>query len=606
MSSSSVSRTLYLATEPDPVLGRLHLPAGTPAPAAVVLVPPFGWEAMASHRGLREWVAMLGEAGVVTLWLDLPGTGDSAGDPRAPGRLDAWTDAVGAGAAWLRTQTGATRVAALGLGLGGLLACRAMTHGHPIDDLVLWAAPARGRGVVRELRAFARMEEAWQLSQGGLGGGEPLPDGFEAAGGYVMSADTVVALEGLDVSTLALPEGGGRRALLLERDGMPVDPRLEGWLVAGGVAVTEASGEGYGDLITDPELARIPTEAFRRVTTWVAELPATPAGPPAMPAAPEASDTLRLTVDGFPVTETPMSVDRAAGQLRGILAEPAPATPASSPAPCLVLLNAGSQRRIGPNRMWVELARRWAARGMPSLRIDLESIGDADGRAGPWTRTADFYVPSYVDQVREALDALERRGVADRFIVAGKCSGAYWSLHAAIQDERIVSAFMLNPKLLIWDGWNESIRDTQLVRERLTSGGSWRRVVRREVPLSRVVELAGSVSGRVLSAPVRIPSRLAARRRAKRTGGDALDHAFDALRDSGTRGLLLFAGREPLYEELEAEGRLRRLEQRWPNVRLERISLPVDTHTLRPIWLQHRVHRLLDQALERELAASSL
>ena len=46
---------------------------------------------------------------------------------------------------------------------------------------------------------------------------------------------------------------------------------------------------------------------------------------------------------------------------------------------CAVFLNAGAVRRIGPNRLWVEAARRWARAGVPSVRMDLEGIGDADG-----------------------------------------------------------------------------------------------------------------------------------------------------------------------------------------------------------------------------------
>ncbi len=40
--------------------------------------------------------------------------------------------------------------------------------------------------------------------------------------------------------------------------------------------------------------------------------------------------------------------------------------------PTGVLLNAGPQRRTGPNRMWVEIARRWAAKGVPTLRLDAD------------------------------------------------------------------------------------------------------------------------------------------------------------------------------------------------------------------------------------------
>src|SRR6185436_6886506 len=74
------------------------------------------------------------------------------------------------------------------------------------------------------------------------------------------------------------------------------------------------------------------------------------------------------------------------GQLVGILSYPPGAQPAArsdtlSPAtpaaPAFIILNAGVLHRVGPHRLHVILARRIAASGLPSLRLDLGGIGDS-------------------------------------------------------------------------------------------------------------------------------------------------------------------------------------------------------------------------------------
>ena len=123
----------------------------------MLLCPPFGWEDFCSYRSRKDWAESLAADGYPALRIDLPATGDSGGDPEQPGRMAAWTTAVADAAAWLRGSTGATRIAAIGIGLGGLLACAALADGVAIDDIVLWAVPRRGRTLLRELRAFARL-----------------------------------------------------------------------------------------------------------------------------------------------------------------------------------------------------------------------------------------------------------------------------------------------------------------------------------------------------------------------------------------------------------------------------------------------------------------
>src|SRR5205823_13947176 len=132
-------------------------------------------------------------------------------------------------------------------------------------------------------------------------------------------------------------------------------------------------------------------------------------------------------LDSGGVRETPITIEQPFGHLFGVIAEPPTAGPLATAAGrqaelAVLLLNAGAIRRVGPNRMWVEAARRWAALGVPTLRLDLEGLGDADGEASRFADVAELYVPRFIDQVRDALEVLEARGVARRFVLAGLCS----------------------------------------------------------------------------------------------------------------------------------------------------------------------------------------
>jgi pimeloyl-ACP methyl ester carboxylesterase len=575
----------------DPIFGFLHMPAdGEQGEIAVLLCPPFGWEDICSYRSRRDWAEHLAAAGHPTLRIDLPGAGDSGGSPEDPRRLAAWTETVGSSAGWLRATSGCHRVVAIGIGLGGLVICRAIAAGAPIDEIVLWAVPSRGRNLLRELRTFARLE-ASASDAPDEHEPSPLPEGSTGVGGFVLSAETVQALEELDLTTLALPTERIDRALLLERDGIAVDARLRDHLAQSGAAVTIASGAGYGAMMAKPHLARSPTDVFARVLSWLDEMPPSTAPPaPIEPIAREhrtvsRRDTIELTVAGARINETPLTVAQPLGDLFGILAEPVDAPPADL---CAVLLNAGAIRRIGPNRMWVEIARRWAARGVPTLRLDLEGIGDAGGDGERFTELAELYAPGLVDQLIAALDELGTRGSGRRFVLTGLCSGACWSFHGALRDERVVAAFMLNPQALFWDPLLEAARD---FRRGVLRVSSWRSVLRGEVPLARIAAFARH-------APLAIPRRAAARWSAQRAGEDELDWALDQLRDTGKHLQFIFSGNEPLYEELELDGRLKRLD-RWPNIGLELI--PGRDHTLRPFQSQRHAHEALDRALDREL-----
>jgi pimeloyl-ACP methyl ester carboxylesterase len=593
------SRALYLDAGDEPFLVRYDAPAGPPQ-RAVLLVPPFGWEEICSYRPRRTWAHHLAQRGAAVARLDLPGSGDSAGGPSDPGRVEAWTEAVTVAARWLAVQAGPTaRVTLVGLGLGGLIGWRAGAAGAPVDDLVLWAVTGRGRSLVREVKAFSRLERS-KLAE--LNPGRELPaddDGSLTAAGFVLSAETIAALGTVDVAELPLPAGSaGRRVLLAGRDGSAPDGVLAEAVGAGGAAVQTLPGEGWGAMMAEPGSAQAPWTTIAAVDAWLEAAPAAPARGPDAGALPPPDASGSAMLEGGAVRETPIRV----GGVDGVLAEAADAAPAPM---TLVLLNAGSVRRVGPNRMWVELARRWAARGVPSVRLDLAGIGEADGPESMGGIVGAYYEPIFVPQVRAVLDELEARSPGTRFGAIGLCSGAYWAVQAAAVDDRIPHAYLLNTRALVWDEGLVELRDAGKLGY-LARGSTYRRVLRGDIPLRRGAQIAGAVVRRVWRAAQARVARAtgrAAPATAEVVAAEPVDVLLDRLRDTGVRPYLLFTGAEPVHEELERSGRLALQPERWPNVRLETLLDLRDVHTFQTRALQHVAHARVDAAIAADLAA---
>jgi pimeloyl-ACP methyl ester carboxylesterase len=106
----------------------------------------------------------------------------------------------------------------------------------------------------------------------------------------------------------------------------------------------------------------------------------------------------------------------------------------------LLLLNAGLIHHVGPNRIYVKIARMLASMGFVVLRFDFSGIGDSGPRKDKLPATE-----SMNDEVRQAMDYLEKLKGIKQFICIGLCDGAAAAAQILVVDQRVKKAIMIDP-----------------------------------------------------------------------------------------------------------------------------------------------------------------
>ena len=225
--------------------------------------------------------------------------------------------------------------------------------------------------------------------------------------------------------------------------------------------------------------------------------------------------------------------------LVGIVTDP-PAGGSSRPA--VVLLNSGIIHRVGPNRLYVTLARRLAQAGFVTLRFDLSGIGDSSIRRDniPFERSS-------VLETQEAMAYLTASRGVDCFLLAGICTGAVVAYHTAHADDRVLGALLINGQGYIPES-EEAIHAYLATRRRrryylgraLYNRESWRRLAMGRVGYGEILSALGFRRG--------------GRRRAKdlpKSRAGEVANKFRDLADRGTEMLFLYSAGDPGIEELD-------------------------------------------------------
>lgn len=594
--ASVTGRPFWLTTEPEPIYGVLHTPeAERPPRVAALLLPMFGWDSDCSYRARRTWATRLAESGVAVLRFDFPGTENSVGSPLAAGQVQSWVDATADAARWLREVSGCERLVAIGIGIGGLVAYQTVVQAAPIDDLVLWATRAGGRAYMRELRAYASVAsgDAADVPQA------PRTDGVLGLAGHIMTEETAQDLAAVKIAGVELPQAASRRVLLIGRDAHGIDAKLRDHLAQSGAELTLIEADDFHSLVAISELRMTPDKTISATVSWLqdgADVKLDPISHCRDKAVPCVAEAIEFTYEGARIRERICEVQTAAGRVVGIVSEPC--EPQRSPY-CLVSTNSGELRQTGPNRLFVEVARRAAAAGGPAARFDLPGLGDSDGdtaRTFERTTADDADTLAVMDKI---FDRLEELGVADRFVPVGLCLGGYFAIRAVIDNPRTGGAIAINAPTLKWRGVHQStIRRglAVLAPELIAPAGRRERLPRPlRAPAARIEHIGRSLE-------------LEARRRLAHWGllwrfwrrGETAEtsKALDQLEARGVPVLFLLAAAEPVLKQFDQPLLAERISAS-PLIAMER--LPTHDHILRPLPSQEAALAHISAALRSGL-----
>jgi alpha-beta hydrolase superfamily lysophospholipase len=414
---------LWFGPADRPLFGWFHMPEGGAARAGVVVCPPIAREYLHAHYACRRLARQLEARGIAVLRFDYDGTGDSGGLSDDPGRVRAWLASVHQAISLVRAA-GCTSVGLVGMRLGATLAAVAAHEDGDVDALVLWDPCVSGRGYVREQRALATLT---------LAPTAPRADGAVEIPGLLLSAETVRDLGRLDLPALSAPLA--RRLLILTRPDRPKDRGTLGSLPAASVEFADAPDQSELMDVGSPYQV-LPQASIDRITDWLdGSVPA--AALQLTPPATGGAVDVGIDQTGGPLTERPLNLGPHG--LFGIATEPT--TKAGTPT--LVFLSVANEHHAGPGRLWVELARSWAAVGVRCVRFDLSGLGDSPARTGQ----PEFVprAPEAFDDVVDATRAVSPHDPGD-VVLIGLCSSAYQAIDSAL-ELRPRAVLAINPVL---------------------------------------------------------------------------------------------------------------------------------------------------------------
>jgi len=281
----------------------------------------------------------------------------------------------------LRRVVGVDRLCLLGIRLGATLATLAAAGRADVAGLIAIAPVVSGRAYVRELRMLSRaIDSKRNLTR------TANEDILETAG-FLLSTQTQKSLGEIDLNKLeALP---AQRVLILDRAEMPGGESWESRLNSLGGHCERVSLSGYAEMMLDSHESVPPREITGAALHWMRELASSAqrtSATQSLPATPQPRVSLPHVLPEDPVSSASpaTAIEETAScfgtppRLFGIVSAPA----AQKSGKAIILLNAGAVHHIGPNRLYVPLARHLARSGHVVLRMDIAGIGDSVPRDG--------------------------------------------------------------------------------------------------------------------------------------------------------------------------------------------------------------------------------
>ncbi len=488
----------YFRSGMQQLFGWMHRPTQPTSASGlgVVLCAPFGFEAMCIHRSERAFALAIAQSGIPVLRFDYAGTGNSEDLPPAADQIETWKRDIHAAHAELRRRTGVERICLLGVRLGALLASLAASELDRTGALIAVAPIASGRRYLHELELANwnrnRGPPEWARAARPI---DAAAAGVIEADGFLLSATSVEKLARVDL----LPLGAvAADVLILDRSEVPAGQSWSEYLAGDGARVRYMQLPDYARMMKPPQFSVVPQAMIEVMLAWLRSQQKSglqSRGRPRSPGPGSVSHEERLQLTGAGgdpvITERPlwMGEDPA---LFGIVSEP---RTGEIRRRGVVLLNSGGDHHIGPRRMHVSLARRWAQRGYFVLRMDLAGLGDSAARASG--SASGIFPPHAVDDVAQAVDILRAVYGVREVTLGGLCSGAYHALRAAVLGLPVDRILMVNPlKFLPTEARQleelelaEVLSSSHSYRRGLLTLQSWKKLLHGQVDLERLIRV---------------------------------------------------------------------------------------------------------------------
>ena len=474
---------LYFSDHADTLFGWFHrADDADQKDCAAVICSPIGWEYVHSHRSMRHLADQLALSGIPALRFDYHGIGTSPGTDLDAERWQHWKSNIKAAMDRVSEMSGRHRICLIGVRIGATLAAQVAAELN-VDLLVMWNPCISGRRYLRESQAIAATAER-----------KTKDDHSQIeSGGFVMSAETISAIR--DVNLLELGFRPGVTALIIGRDDLAPDRSLHEHLTALGIANDYVISTGYAGMMAEAQFTVIPDATLRLISDWACAHSGDITHGASRPTLESLQQAVSITIpnENGVATDIAESICRfgSAGQLFGIMARPI----ADAGFPVVILFNAGAVHQVGPNRLYVALARCLAAHGVPSLRFDLEGIGDSVQNSGD--RENHPYPDSASRDAKSALEYLKRHFAYEHFVVSGLCSGAHTAFHAGLDcdQERISDIILINPLTYHWvEGMTldttRHFQDVSYYRGAIRDPRRWLKFLRGQTDIAKAVGVA--------------------------------------------------------------------------------------------------------------------
>jgi pimeloyl-ACP methyl ester carboxylesterase len=201
--------------------------------------------------------------------------------------------------------------------------------------------------------------------------------------------------------------------------------------------------------------------------------------------------------------------------------------------------------------MYVDFARKLAAAGIASLRMDIAGLGDSP--APPGRDENQLYAGESLADVSAGLEWLRARGYADRILV-GHCAGAYLGFYTAVQDEAATGLVMLNPQRFFWrpgDSLEVAMRSsyhaTGWYLQRVLKSEIWGRAIRGDINLRGI---GGELSRRTLKRLRGRAAEVMGRMSGRENNSQKVVRWFRGLARRRTRVMLVYSAEDGGLDEI--------------------------------------------------------